>query len=150
MAIVRWRPYRRLAPLQEEIDNVFNSFYGRRESSEAESATASWSPRVDIHEAKEQFVVEVEIPGVSKEDVKLAVHGNTLTIEGERKYEHEEHDDCGCHRQERFYGNFQRSFTLPTAVDSGKIQATFKDGVLKIDLPKEEAALPREISISVK
>jgi HSP20 family protein len=150
MAIVRWRPYRPMTSLQHEVNKLFDDFFTRRESDEPESAGVAWAPRVDIHEAKDKFVVEAEVPGVKKDDIKLSVHDDRLSIEGERKYEHEEHEDCDCHRQERFYGKFHRSFTLPTAVDATKIVAKYNDGVLNIELPKKEAALPKEIEISVK
>lgn len=150
MAIVRWRPYRPVTSLQHEVNKIFDDFFTRRENGETESTGHSWAPRVDIHEAKDKFVVEVEVPGVKKDDIKLSVHEDRLSVEGERKYEHEEHEDCDCHRQERFYGRFQRSFTLPTAVQNDKIGAKFVDGVLSIELPKKEAAKPKEIEISVK
>lgn len=149
MAIVRWRPYRELATLQDEMNSLLESFFGRTALGEPEPAGFMWGPRVDIHETEGAFVVEAELPGLTKDDIKLSVHESTLTLEGEKRLE-EEKKGKNWHRQERSYGKFQRSFTLPSAVDSGKIAATFKNGVLTIELPKSEAARPKEIPISIK
>ncbi len=150
MAIVRWRPYSEMSSLQNEMNRLLETFYGKREVDEGEASYPTWGPRVDIHETEEMYLFEVEVPGTSKEDIKLMVKEETLTIEGEKRYEHEEHDHCNCHRQERVFGKFRRSFTMPSAVDSEKIKASYKDGILRIELPKQEAVKPKEISISVK
>ncbi len=149
MAIVRWRPYRELATLQDEMNRLIESFFGREFLGEPEPAAMMWGPRVDIHETDDMYVVEAELPGLTKDDIKLSVHESTLTLEGEKKLE-EEKKGRNWHRQERVYGKFQRSFTLPSAVDANKISATFKNGVLTIELPKSEAARPKEIPISIK
>ena len=151
MAIVRWRPYREAAGLQNEMNRLFESFMGRTEASEGESSFPTWGPRVDIHEDGDKYMFEVEIPGVDKADVKLSVKDDTLTIEGDKKYGHDVEDEgCNCHRQERVFGKFRRVFTMPTAVEAEKISAAYKNGILSIDLPKKEAAKPKEITISVK
>ncbi len=144
MALVRWRPYRDITTLQEEVNDLLESFFGRREP---EESGPTWGPRVDIHETKDGYIFEVELPGVTKDDIKLTVHDNTLTIEGEKKYPHAEQKDCDCHRQERIFGRFQRSFSLPSVVDPDKIEAKFENGVLTIHLAKKEVAKPREIPI---
>lgn len=148
MAVIRWRPYRELATLQDEMNSLLDTFFGRTQPEEG--TTRLWDPRVDIHETKDGFVVEVELPGVNKEDVRITVHDNTLTIEGEKKYPHADQKGCECHRQERIFGRFQRSFALPSAVDADKIEAHFEHGVLSVHLPKKEVARPREIPITVK
>lgn len=150
MAIVRWRPYREVATLQDEMNRLFESFFGKGSMTEAEPTGLLWGPRADIHETKDTFSVDVELPGLAKDDVKLSVHESTLIIEGEKKVEREENKDSSWHRQERVFGRFQRMFTLPTAVEAEKISATFKNGVLSVTLPKKEAAKPKEITIAVK
>ena len=102
------------------------------------AGVGSWTPAVDIHETDDGFVIKAELPGVSKDDVSIDVHQNTLTLRGQRKHEAEVKEDQ-YHRVERSYGSFQRSFVLPTMVDQEKVQATFKDGVLELHLPKSEA-----------
>lgn len=149
MAIVRWRPYRDVTTLQDEMNSLLETFFGRREPEEG-AAARLWDPRVDIHETKDGYIFEVELPGVAKDQVKLTVHDNTLVLEGEKKYPHAEEKGCDCHRQERIFGKFQRSFSLPTAVDPEKIEAAFENGVLTIHLAKKEIARPKEIPISVK
>lgn len=150
MAIVRWRPYGEVATLQDEMNRLFESFFGRGSSTEAEPTGMMWGPRADIHETKDSFEVDVELPGLSREDVKLTVHESTLAIEGEKKVSHEEAKGTGWHRQERVFGKFQRVFSMPAAVEAARISATFKNGVLSITLPKKETARPKEIAISVK
>jgi len=109
----------------------------------------AWVPRVDVNESEKDIVIDVEIPGIDKKDVKVEVKDNTLYISGERKSERTD-DNGGCCVSERHYGKFERSFSLSDAVDAGKIAAKYKDGVLTLTLPKTEKALPREIAVDVK
>ncbi|MCU0611407.1 MAG: Hsp20/alpha crystallin family protein [Candidatus Eisenbacteria bacterium] len=150
MAIVRWRPNHEVTTLQDEMNRLLESFFGRSSLAEPETAGVMWGPKVDIHETEDGFVVEAELPGLTKEDIRLSVHESTLTVEGEKRLEREEKKGKNWHRQERTYGKFQRVFTLPRAVDPERISATFRDGVLVIELPKSEAARPKEIPISIK
>lgn len=112
-------------------------------------STAAWSPSCDIYETENEIVVKAEIPGVKKEDVKLSVQDNVLTLSGERKFEEETKKENYV-RVERGYGSFTRSFTLPPSVDAKKISAEFKDGLLEVKLPKLEEAKPKEVEIKVK
>ena len=107
------------------------------------------SPRVDVVENADTIVVSAELPGVKAEDVELTVEGDTLTLRGEKKEEREEKEK-DYHRVERRYGSFSRSIHLPSSVDSDKVVARSKDGVLVIDIPKREDAKPRKIRIDVK
>ena len=109
----------------------------------------AWSPTCDIYETENEIVVKAEIPGVKKEDVKLSMLDNVLTLTGERKFEEETKKENYV-RVERGYGSFTRSFTLPPSVDAQKISAEFKDGLLEIKLPKLEQAKPKEVEIKVK
>jgi HSP20 family protein len=106
------------------------------------------SPATDISEDKDNLVFSVEIPGMNKEDFKVTVQDNILTIRGEKRQESEV-KDSSYRRVERSYGSFSRSFNLPASVQSDKIKAAYEDGVLKLVLPKAEEAKPKEIQISV-
>jgi HSP20 family protein len=121
-------------------------FRGNRDE---DSALSAWIPVVDIAEHDDQYVVKVELPGVNKEDVKITLESNILTIRGDKKQEKETKNE-NYHRIERSYGSFQRSFTLPTTVKNEKIDAVYKDGILSILLPKAEEAKPKRIEVKVK
>jgi HSP20 family protein len=108
-----------------------------------------WTPAVDITEQENEYQVRVELPGVNKDDVKITLESNILTIRGEKKQEKDVKEES-MHRTERVYGSFQRSFTLPTTVQEKEIQATYKDGILLISLPKAEEAKPKQIEVKVK
>jgi HSP20 family protein len=109
----------------------------------------AWSPSVDVSETKDNVIVNAEIPGMSKEDVKVTVQDNILTLSGEKKQEKEEKNGS-YHRIERSYGSFRRSFILPTPVEADKVKATYKDGILRITLPKTEEVKANEIPISIE
>jgi len=112
-------------------------------------ATGDWIPWVDIVETDKAFVIKAEIPEIYKEDVKVTVDNGVLTIQGERKQEKEEKGKK-FHRVERCYGSFTRSFTLPDNVDETKIKASFKDGMLNLQIQKTEKAKPKVIDIKVE
>jgi len=107
-----------------------------------------WSPAVDIREREDAYLVEVELPGLTKDDVKITMENNILTIQGEKKHEKEEKRG-DYHRTERVYGSFQRSFTLPSSVKNDKIEAQYKNGILTVSLPKVEEAKPKAIEVKV-
>jgi HSP20 family protein len=107
-----------------------------------------WMPATDIQETKDEVVVSVELPGMKKDEIKVTVQDNILTIRGEKNQEKEE-KDANYHRIERSYGSFTRSFSLPSAVKADKISATYEAGVLRVMLPKAEEAKPKEIPIAV-
>lgn len=110
--------------------------------------TDGWFPMVDIVETKDEVVVKAEIPGMTKEDITVALQDNVLTLRGEKKQEEEEKGKT-FHRVERCHGSFSRSFTLPVAVQAGRVKATYRDGILQIMLPKAEEVKSKEIPISV-
>ncbi len=145
MAILKWDPFKELQALQERIDQLFEeSLRGR-----GEIAPASWSPAVDIYETDDAIILEAELPGMNEKDIEVKIEDNVLTIRGERKFE-EERKEENYYRMERFYGTFQRSFTLPSNVDTEKVKAEYKKGILKVTLPKKEQAKPKQIKIEVK
>lgn len=144
MTLVKWDPWR-------EIEDMFDRYtraIGRpRNDRQQVSGDVDWSPRVDIHETDNEFVISAEIPGISKKDVKVDVDDDILTISGERKQESDEKGK-NYHRIERRYGSFRRSFTLPDNADKDKIKASFKDGILNLSIPK--APKPEAKAIEIK
>ena len=147
MTLIRWKPVRGLDNIQDEVSRVFDSFFDVRPFVRR-GEDGGWYPEVDIVEDKDKVMVSVDLPGLEKDDIRVSVHDNTLTIKGERKAEKEEKDK-NFHRVERAFGSFCRSFTLPSEVDGQKIKANYKNGVLSIDLPKAEEVKPKEIPINV-
>lgn len=154
MSLIRWNPTRDLATfpsdmfsLQREMNRMFDSFF--RGVDEPSLLNGTWIPAVDVAEEDDAYVVKVELPGVNKEDVKIMLESNILTIRGEKKAEGEVKQK-NYHRTERSYGAFQRSFTLPTSVKNDKIDAVYKDGILTVSLPKAEEAKPKQIEVKVK
>jgi HSP20 family protein len=147
--MMRWNPFKEM----EEMEKRLSSFFGRvpvgADGDKKEAITvAEWSPLVDISEDEKEYLIKAEIPEMRKEDIKLNVHDDVLTITGERKYEKEEKNKK-YHRVERSYGSFLRSFTLPEDADGTKVGAEYKDGLLKIHLPKSEKAKPKAIEVKV-
>ena len=147
MALARWTPTGNLTSFQHEMNRVFNDFFGGGSGEQAGATAGAWMPPVDIYETDDGYVLKAELPGVSKDDLSIDVHQNTLTLRGQRK------PDAGVpqdryHRVERAYGAFQRSFVLPTLVDQNQVQATYQDGVLELHLPKSEAAKPKRVAIN--
>ncbi|MBW7471796.1 Hsp20/alpha crystallin family protein [Marinobacter sp. M216] len=147
--VTRWNPVSEF----EDLMNRYNRMFGLARTNERESkdmfSRSDWSPAVDIKETPEAFTIDAELPGMSKDDVKVTVQDGVLTIEGERKHE-EESGDKKHHRVERFYGSFLRRFTLPDNVDENSVKASFKDGLLSLTLQKAEPKEPKAIEVDVQ
>ncbi len=142
MELVRWEPFESLSKMHSRINDLFgDSFCAKPDS-------ATWYPPVDVLESKDAYVVRAELPGMKKEDFHLEVKDGVLTLTGERKSE-KATDGAEYRSVERVSGKFWRSFSLPETVKHDAIQATYKDGVLEIHVPKAEEAKPRQIEISV-
>jgi HSP20 family protein len=149
MNLMKWDPFRELEDMSNRLNRMFaRGELARTPASEGASRAFDWAPSVDVIETAEAFLVKAELPGVKKDDVKVAVDAGVLRIEGERKQEQEEKDKK-YHRIERSYGSFRRVFTLPTNVDATKLMAEFKDGVLNVMLPKSAQSAPRAIEVKV-
>ena len=146
MAVVRWDPFRDLNMLQDRMNRMFDDA-GRTWRTDEPAATTTWSPAVDIFETEGEIVVKAELPGMERKDIALNLENNVLTVRGERRFVKETKDD-NYHRIERSYGTFSRSFSIPATVDEEKIRADYRDGVLKIVLPKKEQAKPKQIRIA--
>lgn len=136
-------PFRELTTLQDRLNKVFE---GLLPESAISKSSGEWIPAVDVYEDKESVTIEVEAPGLKEEDLKVSLENNTLVISGERKFEKEENDK-NYYRMERSYGSFARSFLLPDNVDAAAIKAKYKDGVLKLTLPKKAESKPQSIPI---
>jgi HSP20 family protein len=149
MTIVRWEPFNDLASIQSRMNRIFDeAFRGRSGTEEDWALGGTWAPAVDIFEQNGNIVLRAELPGIDAKDVDIRVENNVLSLRGERKFANEvKREDY--HRVERAYGSFSRSFTLPNVVDTEKIKADYKDGVLQVTLPQKEEAKPKQISISV-
>lgn len=128
-------------------DFVERFFYGW--SSFERTSEVAWAPRADIHETDKEVLIDLELPGIKKEEIKIEVKSNILTVSGERKQERKTDTPEGS-RIERHYGKFERFFTLPETVSEDKITAAYANGVLTLILPKTEKAIPKEIKVEVK
>jgi HSP20 family protein len=146
MTLVKWDPWR-------EIEDMFDRYTRAvslpRSGSQEAMTTGDWSPRVDISETDKEVVIKAEIPDVKKKDVKVTVDNGVLTIQGEKKHEKEEKGKK-FHRVECRYGSFTRSFSLPENIDETKIKASFKDGMLNLQIQKTKGAKPKAIEVKVE
>jgi len=148
-AIARWTPTGDL--VRDRFGRLFEDAFNdmlRPYAADPEAISGrSWIPRVDIRENADGLTLQVDLPGLGKDDVNITLENNVLTIAGERKFVADEKANEGYHRLERAYGAFSRSFTLAPTVRTDKVEATFQDGVLTIQLPKQEESKPRRIAI---
>ena len=134
----------RFASLRDEFDRVFETSFGS--AFRPLGSLNRWNPAVDVYQNRDQYTVYAELPGLKKEEIEISLRGDTLTISGERKLEENKEEGS---RTERFFGKFQRSVILPVPVNSEAVSATYKDGILKVVLPKAEAAKPKQIPVTV-
>jgi len=144
-SLVRQDPWSLMPRLQDEINRLF----GNANQSDSSSATASWVPDVDIHEYPDRFEFYMDVPGVDPNTVELTLEGGMLTLAGERPaVTPKKGDEVQYQRSERRVGRFHRRFVLPQTVDSDKVNATGRDGVLTVTVPKQAKAMPRRIQIA--
>jgi HSP20 family protein len=143
-----WRPLRELERMRREMDRLWESFFEGRPGKKAEEA-AEWLPSLDVAETKNDLVVKAELPGMDPKDIDISLAEGVLTIKGEKKQEKEEKEE-NYHLIERSYGSFVRSVRLPKEVQSEKINASYKNGILRVTLPKSEEAKKKEIKIKVE
>ena len=132
-----------LTRLHDEMDDLFRGFF---EDWELPVWSRGRWPAIDIAEKENEFLVKAEVPGCKAEDIDISVHGNTLTVSGEKKQEQEKKEE-GYYHVERSYGGFRRDLQLPAEIEAAKIEAECKDGVLTITLPKAEAAKPVKVKV---
>lgn len=150
MAVGRWDPLRELADMSDRLNRVMSRPGGSTigENGKEVMTAADWVPTVDISETEAQYAIQVELPGVKKEDVKVTLENGVLTIQGERRQKHPEHGRK-YHRIESSYGRFVRSFTLPDTVEEGSVRAEYAEGMLQLHLPKSEKAKPKQIDVKI-
>ncbi|MCK4236806.1 MAG: Hsp20/alpha crystallin family protein [Candidatus Krumholzibacteria bacterium] len=146
MELVRWNPRRDIVGMHGVIDRMFDGFFDlTRHGLEFENVP--WAPHVNIEESDEMFEVTAEVPGMEKDGIKIEVRDHVLALSGENKINNEKKDK-NIHVFERCYGRFERAFKLPENVDTDKIEAEYKNGILKIDIPKTKASKPKEIKVN--
>ena len=143
--IDRWDPFRNLSTLQEQVNRLFETSYRGRGDN---SALTTWAPAVDIYETENELVLKADLPDVDEKDLDIQIENNMLTIRGERKFNHEVKEDNYL-RIERTYGAFSRSFSLPNTVNAEAIKAEYKNGVLRVELPKRAESKPRQVKVNV-
>ena len=147
-SLTPWSSRGEMTSFRREMDRLFDRFF-EGWPFRALVEEGQWAPSVDVSENAKAVIVKAEIPGMDPKAIDLSVHGNILTLRGERKKEHEEKGE-DFHRTERSYGAFSRSIRLPAEVDVPKITANYKDGVLKVHLPKTKQAEAKKIQVKAE
>jgi HSP20 family protein len=147
MALVHWDPFHEMEDMLDRYSrSPLKSLLRKRDES---LLFGDWMPTMDIKENKDSYMIKAELPGVDKENVNVSIEDGVLTIKGEKKVEKEEKDDK-THRVECSYGSFMRSFTLPGKVKVDQVDASYKDGILKLRIPKSEESKPKQVDIKIK
>ncbi|MEK0446904.1 MAG: hypothetical protein RLZZ399_2225 [Verrucomicrobiota bacterium] len=140
-----WSPVERLSSLRQEMDRLWElTFPGK-----TTAFFSGWSPALDLFDAEDRLIAKVELPGMKREDIDVGYQEGVLSITGERKPEVSTGKEPQPYRTERFTGKFQRTLTLPLPIEVDKIHATYRDGVLTIEMPKSEEAKPHKVEVSV-
>ncbi len=141
-----WSPVEQLTSLRDEINRLFEAPFGgwTRDS----GLLNGWTPALDLHEDKDNFILRAELPGMRREEIEISYQDGALSISGERKFE-EKSQQTETYRSERCFGRFHRTLTLPKPVQPDSAKATYKDGILTVVLPKTEEAKPKQIEVSV-
>jgi HSP20 family protein len=148
--LTRWEPFREFSTMQDRMNRMnrlFRESYSPQGPEEA-LTTTSYAPPVDIYEDEHNITLKLEVPGIDEKDIDVRIENTTLTVHGERKIEKEEKEE-NFRRVERQYGEFTRSFTLPSSVDLGQVSANYEKGLLKIKLAKKAEARPKQIKVNV-
>jgi HSP20 family protein len=149
MALIRWEPVTELNTIQNEMNRLFNTFFDQpAPTGRGGAPNRRWIPAMDLVETADHYVLRADLPGLDDDDVNIQLEDNVLTISGERKTQHEQHEE-GYYRIERAFGNFARSLTLPDGIDPDAVQGHFDRGVLEIRIPKPEQKKPRQVQIAL-
>lgn len=146
MTLVRWNPLREVPVLQNRINRLFDDFFPDGALEGFRGLTGTWDPVVDIFDTENATVIKADLPGIKKEDITINMEGNVLSVSGQRNVDDEVKKE-NYYRRERSFGMFKREFTMPITVDVEKIKAEFKDGVLRIEIPKPEEKKPKSIAV---
>ena len=148
MTLVRWKPYRDFYNIQERFNRLLQSDFFKDADSD-DISTSAWSPATDIYETEKEYVFKLEVPGLSRDNIQIEFKQDTLIVKGERNEETEVKKE-DYHRIERCCGSFTRSFHIPQNIDDKKIEATMKEGILELRIPKKEEAQTKAIPIKIK
>ena len=146
MNLVRWSPLKEMAIMQHRLNRAFNESFFRSGGEDDELSMGSWYPAVDMFDDEDKIVIKAELPGMDKKDISVDIENRVLTLSGERNYDNEVKEE-NYYRRERACGKFKRAFNLSADVDSDQIKADFRDGVLKIEIPKPEEQKPKQITV---
>lgn len=146
MNLVRWNPWREMPAVNNRFSRFFDDPFFAMGRMDAADDAGLWNPAIDLYETDDHFVIKAELPGVDKKDIKVDLKDRVLTLAGERSYDNEVKEE-NYYRQERSYGRFQRSFSLPAEVDSDTITAELKDGVLRIEVPKPADKKAKQVTV---
>lgn len=146
-AMTRWNPSTGFLTTRDPFARMLESFFGEGLYPSEDVSNRTWMPSVNIRETESAFYVEAELPGLTKKDIDITLENNMLKLSGERRFEKDTNEES-YHRVERSYGSFLRTFSLPSQVNSEGVKASFKDGVLTVEVPKAEEAKPRKIAIN--
>lgn len=146
MPLIRFRETSRdLTDLQTQMNQIFDHALGQS----AGMMDRSWAPAADMGETRDELIISLDLPGLSEKDIRMAITGDLLVIQGERPLR-EASPEASHHRRERWFGKFERTFALPMPVEAGRVRATYRDGVLLVRLPKAEGVKPKEIKIQAE
>lgn len=146
MSLVKWNPWKDISEWSHPFNRFFETPFLATGWLEDESGIGSWKPKVDIYDKENNIVLKAELPGVDRKEIDIALRDGVLTLKGTRSYENEVNEKS-YYRKERAFGHFHRSFALPENVDPTKIKAAFKDGVLKVEIPKPAERKPKKITV---
>jgi len=147
MAIVKYNPFRELRTMQDQMNRMLDMAWNREFGEELKEGV--WQPPVDIYEDENSVIIKAEVPDVDQKDIEVRIENGTLTLRGERKHSSDIRKE-NYYRVERYFGQFQRSFSLPQSINQDKVQASCDRGILTITLPKREETKPKPISVEVK
>lgn len=148
MSIIKWRPYGDLLEMTKQVNRLFDDEFADH-FDKVRASVENWSPVTDIYETKDHYIFKIEVPGLSKDDIKIEFKENVLIIKGEKKEEKEAKEE-NYHRIESFHGTFSRSFNIPKDIDPKKIEAALQDGILELKVGKAEEKKTRVIPIRIK
>jgi HSP20 family protein len=148
MSLLRLYPTKEVNPLQGGMGRMIDELFRSSFQGENGLTATAWTPPVDIYETDNEVVLKAELPEIDEKKIDIHVEGNVMVLKGERELSNETKEE-NYHRIERRYGSFTRSFTLPSNIDSGRIAARYRDGVLRVVLPKREDSKPRQINVEV-
>jgi HSP20 family protein len=146
MNLVKWNPWKEMSVLQNRMNRLFNEPFLRSDREDDELSVGAWYPAVDMFDNDDKIVIKAELPGMKKNHFSVDVKDRVLTLSGERNYDNEVKEE-NYYRRERTYGRFKRAFHLPADADADNIKAEFKDGVLRVEIPKPEAQKPKQITV---